>query len=104
MKSKDELKALFQTFFMNTEDGEDVFLDFDNEVLNWVSDSEMEEEGYDEDDWYGYYIDHSHGEAEDVVIENITNTFMKNASIELSLDEKSILREIITEEYDALNY
>ena len=64
----------------------------------------MEEEGYDEDDWYAYYIDHSHGEAEDVVIDDITNTFMRNASIKLSNEEKLTLREIIEEEYDALNY
>ena len=72
---------------------------FDNEVLEWVDPDWAD----DYDSEYDWYIDHNNGEAQDVVIDQLIDWYMKEHG-KISVDEQIELKDRIKEEYDALNY
>lgn len=104
MRTKEELFDLFQKHIVKTQYGKSIDSNYDDEILNWISTNDMEDEGYDEDEWFDYYISHFNGEAESVVIDDIVFSFEKETSLTLSEEEKEYLIEIIVDKYDFLRY
>lgn len=75
---------------------EDIIASFDNEVLEWV-DPDWEEDGYDsEHDWY---TDHNNKEAEDVVITELINKYLKDNNLSINSEEHSELHDTLMEKY-----
>jgi hypothetical protein len=72
---------------------------FDNELLEWVDPDWSDE--YDSE--YDWYVEHNNGEAQDVVIDQLIDWYMKEYG-EISVDEQIELKDRIKKEYDVLNY
>jgi len=74
---------------------------FDEEVLNWVDTTVMEEEGLDEYEWY---TDYGNGEAEDNIIYELIDEACRELNVEITSPEKIMAYEEIKSHYQCLNY
>jgi hypothetical protein len=73
----------------------------DDEVLNWI-DSDWEEEGFDDEhEWYNEY---GRGEAEDVVMEELTNEAKKATKLDLNHVDESEFKSWLQGKYSFLDY
>lgn len=72
---------------------------FDNEVLEWVDPDWSD--NYDSE--YDWYMDHNNGEAQDVIIDQLIDWYMKEHG-KIPVGEQIKLRDRIKDEYDVLNY
>lgn len=74
----------------------DVTAMIDDEVPEWL-DSDWEEDGYDDE--YSWYMDHSNGEAEGMVLTNILTEYQqKHGNMAPSVYAE--VRELVKEEFE----
>ena len=77
---------------------------FDNEVYSgdWIDREQFEQEEYEDE--YEYYIDYGHGEAENVVINEVFADLNSKKELDFDMyDSDTNLYRFMCEEYDCLS-
>lgn len=76
----------------------DVAMMLDDEILNWVEPDWNEDDEFESE--YEWYSDFGHGEAEDVIVDQIVKWYETTHSKNLDSENKFELMERIREQYN----